>query len=108
MKKRIIVGASSAGHPPHFRRIIYSKNAQQEIQATRQTALSWFRRYRYFDITVSGKSYAAAVKTKVRKSNVVVHNVENLNTKHSVKNSINKSIPYRSVREYPVSAAKQS
>ena len=105
------MGASWAGHPSHFRMIIYSKNAknaQQEIQATRQTALSWFRRYRSFDNTVLGKSYAAPVKTKVRKSNVVVHNVENLNIKHSVKNSVNKSIPYRSVREYPVSAAKQS
>ena len=77
-------------------------------RATREIALSWFRRYRSFANIVSGKSYAASVKTNVKKSNVVVDSVKNLDTKHSVKNSVNKSIPCGSVRDYPVSAAKQS
>ena len=55
-----------ASHPPHFCRLIYSKmlkNAQKEIQANKELALSWFRKYKSFDNTVPGKSYAMAVKT---------------------------------------------
>ena len=71
IKKRINVRTTWASHPPYFSRLIYSKmlkNAQEETQASKELALSWFTKYKSFDNTVPGKSYAMAVKNNSSKS----------------------------------------
>ena len=109
MKKRLGVGTSWAGYP-QVRRVIYSKiikNAQQEIQANKELALSWFRRFQSFQQTVPGKSYAAAAKANLKKLNVITGNVKNSDTKCSDKKSCHKRSD-RSVDKYPHVAAIQS
>ena len=93
------MGTTCAGYPLHFHRFIYSKivkNAQQEVQATKELALSWFPRYKSFEKIVPGKSYANAVTANSQKYNVITDNVKNVGTKDSGKKLLNKS-SYRSV-----------
>ena len=64
IKKQINVGTFGAGNPPHFDRFVYAKkfkNAQNEAKATKQMAISWFRKYKRFSMTVPHKSYTQAL-----------------------------------------------
>ena len=104
------VGTSWASHPPHFCRLVYSKivkNAQQEIQANKELALSWFRRYKSFDQTVPGKSYAMAVKSNPYTSKISSINVKNVGNRCTGKRVANKN-SYLSGNEYPYLAEKRT
>ena len=88
-----------AGNPPQIDKF---KNAQNGAQATKQLALSWFRKYKSFSTTVPHKSYVQALKNPVSGEKFGTRQVPPI-SKNVCKNTSNNCISLTCVATKPVS-----